>query len=87
MSKIISINEARIDTEVFGHYNKEAQGILSALDELKKDYKELIAVVENTTGIKGTDASGYFKARWNDKQDDAVTKGNLYEALNEALGE
>jgi hypothetical protein len=86
-NKIISINEAKIDTEVFKHYAQEAHGLLGKIDELTKDYSELVETVESTTSIKKADVSGYFKARFKDKQTDVVAKGNLYDALNGALGD
>jgi len=82
---IISLNDATIDTEVFRHYNQEAQTLLRNIEVLQQEFKELLETVENTTGIKKTEVAGYFKSRFTEKHEDVVAKGNLYEVLNEAL--
>lgn len=85
MNKTINIDHAVVDTEKFRQYNASAQQILREQLELTQSYKDLVKYVADETKLKKSEVSGYFKARFNEKAEDTVKKGELYDTLNDLL--
>jgi hypothetical protein len=85
MTKTMTIGNAIVDTDKLRGYNSEALDILQQKENLDVEYKDLINEVAKQTKLKKAVVSGYFKARHKAKAAEVVEKGELYNALNEAL--
>lgn len=74
-----------IDTKVFSGYIQDSNRILDEIDELKKDYKELIDAVEETTKLPKKNVRKYLKARYNADTKAPKKDAELFEALDNAV--
>jgi hypothetical protein len=85
LSKIITIDNASVDTEKFRGQYDESQRVLEEIALLQEDFKAIVDSIAKETKLKKNVVSGFFKARFKAKTAEAVQKGEMFQALNEAV--
>lgn len=85
MSNIVKIGEAEINVDVFKGYNKDAQDLLTALEQKESEFNDLVDMAAEDANIKPAVVKAYFKARFADKTSVTVERGELFDALDNAL--
>jgi predicted solute-binding protein len=76
----------KIDSALFQGYTDEAFEYLEAIADAQTKFKEVVETVAETTGLKKPIVAKYLKARFEQKTKDAKDLGNLYSALDAAVG-
>jgi hypothetical protein len=75
-----------IDAALFQAYTEEAFEYLETIVEATDHFKELVETVEETTGLKKATVAKYLKARHAEKTKETKELGNLFAALDDAVG-
>lgn len=76
----------KIDSALFQGYTDEAFEYLKEIATQAENFKSVVETVAETTGLKKAFVSKYLKARFEEKTKDAKDLGNLYEAIDKAVG-
>jgi predicted solute-binding protein len=89
MSNIATIETAegvvKIDEQLFKSYIREAFEHLGAIEQADSLFKEVVETVSETTGIKKSKVSKYFKERFAAKTKATKELGVLFEKLDEVV--
>lgn len=80
----IGSNTVEVNVEVFKGYQEEVFGYLNAEAEAKKNFKEAVETVAETTGIDKKVLTKYFKAKYKAKTKEQSELGEVFAALDEA---
>ena len=74
-----------IDSNVFLGYVKESNRILDEIEELKKDHKEVVEAVVESTNLDKKDVGKYLKAKYKEDTKAAKAQGDLFSTLDEIV--
>lgn len=78
---------ATIDADVFKGYTAEAFDVQRKQDNLKTDWKILVETIAETTQLPKKEVNKYLKARYKLETKAPKLQGELFEALDAAVGE
>jgi predicted solute-binding protein len=74
-----------IDSKVFLGYVQESNRILDAIEELKKDFKEVVESVVESTKLEKKDVNKYLKAKYKLATKEPKAQADLFEVLDEIV--
>ena len=74
-----------IDAEVFLAYVQDSNRILDEIEELKKDFKEVVDAIVISTSLDKKDVNKYLKAKYKADTKAAKVQGDLFEKLDEIV--
>lgn len=74
-----------IDSAVFMGYVQESNRILDEIEELKKDFKEVVDAVVESTKLEKKHVNKYLKSKFKQKTKEPKAEGELFEALDEIV--
>lgn len=85
MTKIVSINDVKIDTAQFTGFLQRALTVLDTAQEAALDFKEIVEEAATETKLDKKIVSKFFKARFKDSTKDVVKDGEMFTALIDAI--
>lgn len=74
-----------IDSKVFLAYVQDSNRILDAIEELKKDFKEVVESVVESTKLEKKDVNKYLKAKYKLTTKEPKAQADLFEVLDEIV--
>ncbi len=81
----VTIGQVSVDTAALKAYIEDSFRILSSMESYKAEFKDMVEAAAEKTGLEKKVLSAYFKARFSDATKEAKEKGDIFDALDDAL--
>jgi hypothetical protein len=84
-SEFRQIGDQTVEVEVLRGYISDSSEALKQAQSYKTEFTTVVELAAKATGLDKKVLSAYFKARFKEATKEASKKGELFEALDEAL--